>query len=98
MTPGLPAPNAEKHILGPEASMHSHGLVLRGDALGCVDVGRDDRHSAIGVTIKPLEQLWVGEERRLDLSRALQIGEGAPCMLVEPGLRAAAAPSRPLEV
>src|SRR6185312_14920156 len=83
VTSSLPAPHAEKNVVGPEASMHAHGLVLLDDLLGRVHVRRDARHAAIGVTIEPLEQLWVGEERRLYLPRALEIGKGPPGMLVE---------------
>src|SRR5215510_11226446 len=98
MTTGLPAPDAEKDVVGPEAPMHTYGVVVRDHAVKRVDAGRGARHSAVGATIEPLEHLGVREKCGLDLSHALEIGEGSPRVLVEPGLSTCAAPPGPLEM
>ena len=67
MTSGLPAPDTEQNVLGPEAAMHAHSLVLGADTGKRVRVRRQVGHPAIGVTVEPLEQPGIGEERRLYL-------------------------------
>jgi hypothetical protein len=75
MAAGLAAAHAEQDVLGTEPAMHPNGLVRRDDALGEIGVEQTRGRTAVGVPVDPFQELRVGEECRLDLSRTLEIAE-----------------------
>src|SRR4029453_17125616 len=92
MAASLPAAHAEQDVFWTEPAMHPDSLVRLGDALSEIVIEHTLGNGG-GILEEPLQQFRIGEERGFDLAGALESGERAPGVLVEPGLSAGPIPA-----
>src|SRR4029453_13511884 len=79
-----PTSRTDQDIVGAEAAVNGDGLVARHHARRGVGSTRGGIRAAGCVRVEPPSHLVTDEELGLDLSSALEVGEGPPGILVPP--------------